>query len=203
VARLWFPGYPPIRSKYRAAARSAVFRADRGDVGGSWSGEVGCSDSKAHDYLGGDAGGSRSSKTPGATMQRGRAAPRQSRSNKQLDNHAEVLRTPRTATRGASRARGPRHPRPADPLIHRDWEPKYVARRTGFAVEPLHLTSYIPVMPHGGFPVQGVRFGGLKSDQFHLPWRLVGRPGHGSQAAAALSKFNQRPRGCHLGCTSM
>jgi hypothetical protein len=45
------------------------------------SGEVGCSDSKAHDYLGGDAGGSRSSRTPGATMQRGRAAPRQPRSN--------------------------------------------------------------------------------------------------------------------------
>ena len=48
------------------------------------SGEVGCSDSKAHDYLGGDAGGSRLSRAPGATMQRGRAAPRQSRSNKQL-----------------------------------------------------------------------------------------------------------------------
>jgi hypothetical protein len=35
--------------------------------------------------LGGDAGGVRSSGTPGATMQRGRAAPRQLRANKQID----------------------------------------------------------------------------------------------------------------------
>jgi hypothetical protein len=34
---------------------------------------------------GGDAGGVRSSGTPGATMQRGRAAPRQLRANKQID----------------------------------------------------------------------------------------------------------------------
>jgi hypothetical protein len=33
----------------------------------------------------GDAGGVRSSGTPGATMQRGRAAPRQLRANKQID----------------------------------------------------------------------------------------------------------------------
>jgi hypothetical protein len=35
--------------------------------------------------LGGDAGGVRSSGAPGATMQRGRAAPRQLRANKQID----------------------------------------------------------------------------------------------------------------------
>jgi hypothetical protein len=37
-----------------------------------------------------DAGGVRSSGTPGATMQRGRAAPRQLRANKQIDNRQIV-----------------------------------------------------------------------------------------------------------------
>jgi hypothetical protein len=44
-----------------------------------------CSSSTTRENLGGDAGGVRSSGTPGATMQRGRAAPRQLRANKQID----------------------------------------------------------------------------------------------------------------------
>jgi hypothetical protein len=43
------------------------------------------SDSTTRENPGGDAGGVRSSGTPGATMQRGRAAPRQLRANEQID----------------------------------------------------------------------------------------------------------------------
>jgi hypothetical protein len=49
-----------------------------------------CSDSTTRENLGGDAGGARSSGTPGATMQRGRAAPRQLRANKQIEANRQT-----------------------------------------------------------------------------------------------------------------
>jgi hypothetical protein len=45
---------------------------------------------------------------------------------------------------------------------------------SGVLGPPAHRGWYLVPAPRWGFPVQGVRFGGLKSDQFHLQIRASG-----------------------------